>query len=209
MKRKGGAYGFTLAEMLAVVAIMVVLMSLTLPLVANLRQGARLTQAVRDLAVLLEQAQLHASANNTYVWAGFHYDAAAANGPVLTMALVESVTGGAVALGGTGSYQWVGNAHRFEHVRIEPDLTVTGMQPDGDPVEDSTLGTFTRKMAGVDVTFSSLIRFEPTGGARIKSDLSRVIDIGLQPFNGQVADADNIAVVQVAGLTGKVEVFRP
>ncbi len=64
--------GFTLVEMLAVMAIMSVLLALILPVVTSLNTGRSLTAGAYDISGLLEEARAYAKANNTYTWVGFY-----------------------------------------------------------------------------------------------------------------------------------------
>jgi prepilin-type N-terminal cleavage/methylation domain-containing protein len=62
--------GFTLVELLVVVAVMVVMMRLAIPAFNAIRGGTDFTSEVYDIAGTFEQARSYAMANNTYVLAG-------------------------------------------------------------------------------------------------------------------------------------------
>ncbi len=62
---------FTLVELLAVIAIIVVLSALILPAFTSLNAGGNITKATYDVAEALENARAYAMATNTYVWVGF------------------------------------------------------------------------------------------------------------------------------------------
>ena len=63
--------GFTLVEMLAVMAVMVILIGLSGPVVNALKNSGDVTSAAYDLSDTLTRARASALANNTYVWVGF------------------------------------------------------------------------------------------------------------------------------------------
>lgn len=84
--------GFTLVELLVVVAVMVVLMTLAIPAFNAIRGGTDFTSEVYNVAGTYDQARAYAVANNTYVLAGIFEVSA----PVYTS--------GTPAVGGTG---WV------------------------------------------------------------------------------------------------------
>ena len=63
--------GFTLVEMLTVMAIIVVLLTILAPVVTSVSTSRTLANAGGDIASTLEQARTYAMANNTYVYVGF------------------------------------------------------------------------------------------------------------------------------------------
>ena len=63
-------HAFTLLELLAVIAIMVLVASLAIPAISGSKGAADVNKAVYDVAGTLEQARAYAITNNTYVWVG-------------------------------------------------------------------------------------------------------------------------------------------
>ena len=63
--------GFTLLEMLIVVAIVGLLLVLIAPAFTTIKSGSDFTNAVYGIQGLLENARTYAKANNTYVFVGF------------------------------------------------------------------------------------------------------------------------------------------
>jgi len=61
---------FTLIELLAVIAIMVVMTGLIAPAFTGLKSAQDVTKTAYDVAGILEQARAYAMANNTYVFVG-------------------------------------------------------------------------------------------------------------------------------------------
>ncbi len=63
--------GFTLPELLAVIAIMVLVMGFMGPAVNSIKDARGFDASLYQVADILNQARDHAIANNTYVWVGF------------------------------------------------------------------------------------------------------------------------------------------
>lgn len=62
--------GFSLVELVVVMAIILVLLGLTVPAFLSITRTSRLTQATGEIAGLLEGARTYAIANNTHVFFG-------------------------------------------------------------------------------------------------------------------------------------------
>jgi prepilin-type N-terminal cleavage/methylation domain-containing protein len=63
--------GFSLVELLSVMAVIALLMAMVAPAFNGIRGGANVNRATFELAGVLEQARSYALAQNTYVWVGF------------------------------------------------------------------------------------------------------------------------------------------
>ncbi|MEO7934116.1 MAG: prepilin-type N-terminal cleavage/methylation domain-containing protein [Chthoniobacterales bacterium] len=64
--------GFTLVELLAVLAIVILIMALAGPTLLKLKGAGDVTSAAYDISGLVENARAFALANNTYTWVGFY-----------------------------------------------------------------------------------------------------------------------------------------
>jgi prepilin-type N-terminal cleavage/methylation domain-containing protein len=64
--------GFTLVELLVVLAIMAILVAAVLPSIAGLRGSGKFNQALDQITGALEQARSDAIGQNTYVWVAFY-----------------------------------------------------------------------------------------------------------------------------------------
>jgi prepilin-type N-terminal cleavage/methylation domain-containing protein len=62
---------FTLVEMLAVMAVILILLVLAGPVVTALKNAGDVNKAVYDIAGILEQSRAYAMGSNTYVYVGF------------------------------------------------------------------------------------------------------------------------------------------
>ena len=101
--------GFTLLELLIVIAIIAVLMILVVPAFTNLSGGNDITTNAYTIKGILEQARTYAKANNTYSWVGFYEEdssktstspATSGNGR-LVMSIVASKDGTTIYKSGT------------------------------------------------------------------------------------------------------------
>lgn len=63
--------GFTLLELLVVIALIVILTVLVRPAFTSLKTAGNVTNSASTVVSVLEQARNHALATNTYVWVGF------------------------------------------------------------------------------------------------------------------------------------------
>ncbi len=68
--RERRSKGFTLLELMVVIAIMMILMVLSLPSLRGILDGQRQQENLIHMGQVLEQAQLAAQTRNTYVWVG-------------------------------------------------------------------------------------------------------------------------------------------
>jgi prepilin-type N-terminal cleavage/methylation domain-containing protein len=64
--------GFTLLELLIVIAIVAVLLVLIAPAFTYIKGGTDVTSAAYTIKGVLDSARTYAKANNTYTWVGFH-----------------------------------------------------------------------------------------------------------------------------------------
>jgi prepilin-type N-terminal cleavage/methylation domain-containing protein len=79
-------HGFTLLELLVVVAIIVLLMVLVAPAFTTQKSANDFTAAAYTITGVLEQARTLAISKNTYVWVGFYEEDAAASTPTTSSA---------------------------------------------------------------------------------------------------------------------------
>ena len=68
---KSTHHGFTLVELLTVVAIMGIMMAFVVPAFRSIKGANDLTNAANGVAGMLERARAYAMANNLYVYVGF------------------------------------------------------------------------------------------------------------------------------------------
>lgn len=73
--------GFTLIELVGVIAIIIVLTALLVPAFTSLKGSGDITQAAHTIAGVFEQARTYAVANNTYAWVGIYEENTTASAP--------------------------------------------------------------------------------------------------------------------------------
>lgn len=103
--------GFTLVELLFVIALIAILMVLVAPAFTTIKAGNDVTTAAYTIKSALAQARTYAQANNTYTWVGFYEEngsisstnpASAGNGR-LVLSIVASKNGTNIYGSGTGT----------------------------------------------------------------------------------------------------------
>jgi prepilin-type N-terminal cleavage/methylation domain-containing protein len=190
---------FSLVELLVVMAIASVLLGLAVAAFSNFGRAGNLSKTAGDLSSLLELARTHAMANNTTVEVG----------------LVNTTDGVMAAVianrqGTNTNFTQLGQIRTFPNTRIEE--IPEGSRPESDFVPGTSgggLGAFSLRGRNYDM----VIQFNSRGEARAEAGrLSRVIEIGIySSVNGVVPEnlRDNFAAIQISGLSGSVQVFRP
>lgn len=218
---------FSLIELLAVMAVLGLLVSLTTPALSSLVRGDQLNQSLSEVAGVLDQARQYAIAQNTYVWVAMRSNANTTDGNELNVAVLASKTG--TDPSPWTSYGTVPNAQidlitrprTFSQIRLENAATFgqdkiprlpeidPALSPDNSP--SSGTAVFNVKLPGssAPVSFDRVIQFTPAGEARITASVINMIEFGLRPMRGTTAEQNNVAVVRVNGLTGQTIVYRP
>ena len=196
--------GFTLVELLVCMACMAVLIAVTIPALSSLSASGSMNSAVSDISLVLEESRAYAMAHDNYVWVGFSEDDSAKK---LMLGVVAGTTGRQSDLTLTSYFPLV-KARSYSHFSLQT-LSVNGMASNGADISTSSFTSFQQTVGGVSVKFSQILQFSPQGEAAIdpNGSLAHWIQIGLQPVL-RSNDA-NVAVFQVASLTGQVQVFRP
>ena len=143
--------GFTLMELLVVIALISILMVLALPAFTSIKGAGEVTKAAYDMAGTLEQARAYAMANNTYVFVGFtEVDSSVDASAKTQVATADPTIGGRVAVAvvasknGTRGYDvtssslpnpaWsdtnlaanlmaIGKLQRFENLHLAPKFS--------------------------------------------------------------------------------------
>jgi len=229
--------GFTIVELLTVIAIMVLMIAAIRPVVNGLQGNRSLVGSAYGIAGALEQARTYAMANNTYTWVGFFQEDGSTdwkgtgtpvqgNGRII-VSVVASKDGtryGAVPFGSVPLLQ-VSNLLKFNNVQTsalnsgatDRPTVNTGCEVGG-PFTPGSLATgasFHYPLTGTArYTFSKIIEFNSQGEARKIGDSlpDDWMEIALQPTHGNSVDpqyqSKAAAAVLVGGLTGRIEVFK-
>ncbi len=223
--------GFSLIELLSVVAIIGMLSAAVIPALTSIRGGGNLTKAAYDIAGVLEQARSYAMANNTYVFVSLaevdaSNDEAATGQTSGTGRLVLAAVG---SRDGTRSFAAtnlvaLSKLRRFENIHFDNNVPQSGNLVR--PAVDASFQVGSDAFAAANTldwplsggpakyTFTKIIQFDPRGTASIQSDTRNSpqwMEIGLAPARGnQIAEADvNRAALLLDGVTGSVKIYRP
>ncbi len=75
-RRRSPTSGFTLVELLVVIAVIIALLALIVPAFVQVNAGRAMAAAAYNISGALENARAYAKANNTYAWVGFYEEQA-------------------------------------------------------------------------------------------------------------------------------------
>jgi prepilin-type N-terminal cleavage/methylation domain-containing protein len=216
-KVQSSCRAFSLMELLTVVAIMGLLTLAALPAMSRSQAGSGVARGASDLSGALEMARVNAMALNTYVWVGVK--TVAANDPQnadktdKVLLVTMAAKNGRESDLESGELIPLVKPAQLQRVKLQKFgdtiLSDSGRELDGvDDISEASLSPgFQYSGATAKGSYTQLVQFDPSGGVRIKTSLSRVIEIGIQP--SLVADSKNIAIIQINGLTGQIRTFRP
>lgn len=213
-------------ELLTVIAVMSLLVSLAVPALSSIAMGNQMNQSLIQLSGTLDQARQYAISHNTYVWVALRPHTEDPKGDELSVAVLASKTG--TDPSPWSNYGTVPNAQidlisrprTFEKLKFEEANTFSASQIPGlvgksatsmDNTPANSMANFMIQLPGtsVPVSFNRVIQFTPSGEARVSSGVIDVIEFGVHPTRGKVADEHNVAVLRVNGLTGQTTVYRP
>lgn len=225
--------GFSLTELLVVIALMGFLAAASVPAMSALNGSGKLNQTVSEVAGILEQARQYAIAQNTYVWVAFYEDSNAAGGNAITVAVLASKDGtDPTSTAPNYNFGTIPSAaalvnmicplRTFSQVMLQDAGTITSSTITKLPtmVLDSTnnglaknAASFSIKLPGASTTttFNRYVLFAPSGEARNYASTIDVLEIGMKPRKGSGSPTTekNVAVLRISGLTGLTQVYRP
>ena len=205
--------GFSLIELLLVMALAAILTALSITSLGGLRGGAQLNSSLSTLVGLLEAGRQRAIGANTYVWVLFASQIPGEAEPGIVVAVYERRDGSGMP---TISGDVIDEAGEIWSPTLRtfalPHLTLKDkgeMSFPSLPAETSLVGLAPVSVAvthaGQTINYSRAILFSPNGTARVSAALSHYLEFGLLTQNR----ANNGAVIRVNALTGKAQVYRP
>src|SRR5258708_358501 len=92
-------FGFTLMELMVVIAIIILVSAFIVPAFTNLKSAGDVIDAAYNIKGVLDTARTYAKANNTYTWVGFYEEDVSSTTPGtagvgrLVMSIVASKDG--------------------------------------------------------------------------------------------------------------------
>jgi len=231
--------GFTLLELLTVIATMAILTGLASSAFQSMSGAGSLTKNTSDIAGALEQARAYAMGNNTYVYLGLQeissQQSSSSGIGRVAVAVVASLDGtrpyldspGQLAASGLvaiAPLKYFNNLHITSSSSLtsgsmvnRPASTTTGFMDISLSTSASTV-TFQWPLSGTaQYTFNQVIEIDPQGVARIQTGtafnptIPSYIEIALLPTHGGTVSntSANQAAIQVDGMTGAIATYRP
>ncbi len=129
-RAKESRAGFSLVELLAVLAIMSVLTAMSLPIMNSIKDSQNVSLATTSVSSALQRARTYAMAHDTYVWVGFYEEQANTQSPTNVFPYAgagQVVVGMAASYDGTQIYSnstTTGNLATPQIVQIEKLMKV-------------------------------------------------------------------------------------
>jgi len=195
--------GFSLVELLVVMAILAILMSLSAPAFSNLGEGRGVEYAARRVELTLEQAQARAVASKLYVWVVFG----------VTNHEGRTSTAVTVLADPRGFSSPPKPATRNDYsVLSKPEIlkgVVIQDVPGEDLVENSgSFGVYESTIGGTSWSMPYMIRFGPAGDVQIAPGrIPRTLEVGLTSYLDSLRSTKKnmTAAVRVGGISGTVD----
>ncbi len=218
--------GFSLVELLTVIAIAAVMSTLAVTAFVSLKRADSLNNATAIISTLLEQARAYAMANNTYVFVGFEESdfgtpstaaQTAGTGRVAVQAFASA--DGTLNLSAS-NLSPINRLQILDSLDLAPAITLTTGGLPGRPAADYVIGSTSfpapsSTISSRNFTFSKVIAFDSLGLVHIPTVAPQpslqYLEIDVQPSNGNSVPtaATNASAIQVDAMTGAVSVYRP
>ena len=209
-----GQTGFSLVEMMCVIAIMSLLASAAWPSIVGMVSGNRLTNNAYELRGLIQQARTTALTEHTYVWVGFS-STTQSGAPSLIVTSLVGKSGSSTDLTSNNT-QLAAKPMVLKNVQLATAANYQAL-PGLDVTDNTDAGTqtftFQNSVEGQNnLTFTEVIAFGPDGQASLVQGsgsllLEECLGIGLNAAPASAAKPHTVAV-QVHGLSGQVAVFQ-
>ncbi len=203
-----GSTGFSLIELMVVVAIIGILSALVVPALASLTSSGNFKSNTTSMGSILEEAYSAALARNTYVWVGLSQ--LSTNGGGVGVAVVYSPH--------EDPNDFPNSVNVLTKPIFFPNLNLTTVNPAlYSNMATTSVGQVASVSSGSQQLFpvpiggsnpkSTVIEISPSGQVSISS-LGKYawVEIGLAPLNG---NGKNTAALQMNAFTGRVSVFQP
>lgn len=215
--------GLSLAELLIVVAILSILLAFASPTVFGLVVSHQRTQAVNEIASLVELARNEAMTRQCFTWLGFE-QATDVEGKDELRAVVLAPEGGILNTTSVGGSVLIGNARPLSRTFRWTDLKldaldrlarINGLSSTDEPTEPLAdqrrqgFRTGQKQQNLLTITFTpqgyALLAPQPT----LMTPYVRFIDIGLRPTRaGEDIDSPDQLGVVLNGFNGHTEILR-
>lgn len=196
--------GFSLIEMLLVVAVIGIVIGLSASALVDAARGQGMKRAIADVGGLVEQARSEAMAASTWTWVGMKQQTAGPENELIAV-LVASKDGSTNRA--AGNLRLVSRPLRIKNVQVLSGLTGWGGSIDGTRTVSEGDFSFSQTVRGQNITFSDhVLGFTPRGEAAIdSSSVPPWIEIGLQETRGLTPITNKTASLRVSGFSGQLD----
>ncbi len=210
--RRGCRAAFTLAELLMVIAIMMLLLTLLAPAIPNLARAGNVTYASSVFEGILDSARATAIAQRSYVWLGF--SSFPADKPdQLALALYISKDGTPTRT--ADNLRLLDRIQVLNRIVLVQDLPDFGSRPRSNPdgsaihqLSESYGVPLSQNVPGYGTqNFFCLLEFSPDGSVMANGQIHRCTEIGIAQSTDHAKA--NASAFQINGLTGRSHVYRP
>jgi prepilin-type N-terminal cleavage/methylation domain-containing protein len=213
--------GFTLLELLVVMAIIAVVALFVTPAVNGIKESTRLTRAVNDVAGILELARAEAMATRSYTYIGFATATNSDGNPELRIGAVISIDGSSNTA--AANLRPISKLVKLPNVKITNYTSLPAavksaadisLQADSDYVIMFPSTTYLKDKFN-DPAFDSCptMSISPQGDVLHSSNPSvffrTTSSVGLVPTRGVTVGTTDGAIVSYYGGTGQLRVTRP
>ena len=213
--------GFSLVELLCVIAIMSLMASVTWPAIVGVMSGNRLTNNAYELSGLIQQARTAAVSQHTYVWLGFYSYTSPEGAQSLAVVSLSDNSGLSTDIQTdiqNDNYRLSAKPVILNSVALATAQNYAAL-PGLDTTDNTDAGSqsysFQFSIPGhANATFSDVIVFGPDGQVWLPSSSGALpqypvqcVGVGLNATPISSAKLHTIAV-QAHGLSGQVGVFQ-
>lgn len=213
--------GFTLIEIMTVIAVIGILSAVSVPAVNSLISASGASNSTVQLATTLEQAHQYATSHNTYVYVSLCQEVSSSNEPELVVALASSNDGTEISKNRSTSFlvgpnekdsQLISKVLRLKGFVTRPVGAVSDeVIPRPNPADSEDVGLAsgssdtTPSIKFGNNTYPISFWFAPDGTASRDGVFPTRLEFVVLPENKSDKWA---SAIQIAGLTGSVKVYR-
>lgn len=202
--------GFTLVEMLVVLAVIALLLAAIVPAIVSISRGQGVTRAIDDISSTCEHARTQAMAHNTWVYVCISNPAAgaSANNPLSLIELGSKDGGMAISPAAAGTLDPTDLQILLPAVTVK-NAVATLTDNNNGPIP--SVLTCTWSIGASTTKYNTIIAFSPQGEAVLdpgSRTLNSWIQVHIAEFRGGVAQTQNTAVIKLSGPSGQVMLLR-
>jgi len=214
-KRSGYHQGFTLVELLVVVAIMAIIVSASIPSVIGVLRSSRLTTGSSQLVNHFAMSRQYAMANNCEVEVRFYELPDAGNSSSTTPSVYRAYQSYALSSSGSSATAITKLLFMPDQICISNNTTVSSLlNPLSPPyfVAGTTAGTALGIFPASSYSYTSF-HFKPDGSTDLNPSSAQTWCLSLvnqhDANQGTTGLPNNFITLQIDALTGRVRYFRP